>query len=437
MEEPGIKVGIYSGYTISLHFVSEYFIKNIGLSLFGNYLLSIDNSSIVIKDTGCNIVFSSEEIEIVPTNKKNDIFEIEDVIIGVDFHWERKEKQRFRGGISIIKEEEKLTIINKITVEQYIESVISSEMNANASIDFLKSHAIISRSWLLSRLNNVRKEEVKKGMMDSTERRIKWYGREEHINFDVCADDHCQRYQGITRVSTEQVRKAVHETKGLVLKYADEICDARFSKCCGGISEDFENVWEDKEVPYLKAVVDKVDSDCIYEKDFEEWIRIYPDAFCNTNDKHLLFQVLNDYDIETKDFYRWTVKYTQKELADIVRRRSGIDFGDILSINPLSRGRSGRIIELELKGSKHTMTIGKELEIRKVLSESHLFSSAFVVDYFNYTDNVPQNFIIRGAGWGHGVGLCQIGAAVMADKGYSFENILMHYFKGAQIEKIY
>ncbi len=437
MEEPGIKVGIYSGYTISLHFVSEYFIKNIGLSLFGNYLLSIDNSSIVIKDTGCNIVFSSEEIEIVPTNKKNDIFEIEDVIIGVDFHWERKEKQRFRGGISIIREEEKLTIINKITVEQYIESVISSEMNANASIDFLKSHAIISRSWLLSRLNNVRKEEVKKGMMDSTERRIKWYGREEHINFDVCADDHCQRYQGITRVSTEQVRKAVHETKGLVLKYADEICDARFSKCCGGISEDFENVWEDKEVPYLKAVVDKVDSDCIYEKDFEEWIRIYPDAFCNTNDKHLLFQVLNDYDIETKDFYRWTVKYTQKELADIVRRRSGIDFGDILSINPLSRGRSGRIIELELKGSKHTMTIGKELEIRKVLSESHLFSSAFVVDYFNYTDNVPQNFIIRGAGWGHGVGLCQIGAAVMADKGYSFENILMHYFKGAQIEKIY
>lgn len=258
-------------------------------------------------------------MEIMPTTDKSDVFEIDDVTIGVDFHWERKEKQRFRGSISLIREEEKLTVINNISLEQYLESVISSEMKAESSLEFLMTHAVISRSWLLSRLKNQVPEETQVGMIDSEDKRIRWYGREEHKNFDVCADDHCQRYQGITRACSYTVHKAVVDTRGVVLKYGDEICDARFSKCCGGVSEDFENVWEDKDVPYLKMIVDNKDDsiggyDLTKEEDAEEWIRKSPEAFCNTTDKDLLFQVLNDYDLETRDFYRWKVVYTQDEL---------------------------------------------------------------------------------------------------------------------------
>jgi SpoIID/LytB domain protein len=441
MEEPLIKVGICSAHTVSLTFVSEYFIKHAGINLFGNYKVKTDNSGIVLFDSGDNEVFRAEELEIVPTTDTADIFEIEDVTIGVDFHWERKEKQRFRGSISLIREEDKLTVINIIPLEQYLESVISSEMKADASIDFLKAHAVISRSWLLSRLKNKTPEEVQEGMVNDENKRIKWYGREEHKNFDVCADDHCQRYQGVTRACTDTVHNAVYATNGEVLKYGEEICDARFSKCCGGVSEDFENVWEDKDVPYLKMVVDKEEDFLAYdltdEKDVKQWVKSSPKAFCNTTDKDLLFQVLNDYDLETKDFYRWEVEYTQEQLADIIKQRSGIDFGEIISLTPLSRGRSGRIIELEVKGTKKTMVVGKELEIRKILSESHLFSSAFIVEYSEYKNEIPQSFIITGAGWGHGVGLCQIGAAVMAGKGYSYEFILKHYFKGAELKKIY
>jgi len=441
MEEPLIKVGICSAHTVSLTFVSEYFIKHAGINLFGSYKVSIDDSGIKLVDSGNNEVFRSNELEIVPITDTTDIFEIDDVTIGVDFHWERTEKQRFRGSIFLIREEDKLTVINIIPLELYLESVISSEMKAEASIDFLRAHAVISRSWLLSRLKNEDPEEVQKGMIYSEDKRIRWYGREEHKNFDVCADDHCQRYQGITRACTDTVHKAVKDTRGEVLKYGDEICDARFSKCCGGVSEDFENVWEDKEVPYLKMIVDKEDDFMAYnltkEKDAEQWIRFSPKAFCNTTDKQLLFQVLNDYDLETKDFYRWKVEYSQEELSDIIKRRSGIDFGQIIGLTPLSRGRSGRIIELEIKGTEHSMVIGKELEIRKILSESHLFSSAFIVDYSDYKEEIPHRFIITGAGWGHGVGLCQIGAAVMAGKGYSYQQILKHYFRGVELKKIY
>ena len=441
MEEPLVKVGICSANTVSLTFVSEYFIKYAGITLFGSYKVRTDNSGITLYDSGGNEVFSAENMEIMPTTDKCDVFEIDDVTIGVDFHWERKEKQRFRGSVSIIREEEKLTVINNISLELYLESVISSEMKADSSLEFLMTHAVISRSWLLSRLKNQVAEERHTGMIDSENKRIRWYGREEHTNFDVCADDHCQRYQGITRACSDTVHKAVYDTRGVVLKYGGEICDARFSKCCGGVSEDFENVWEDKDVPYLKMIVDSkdglLDYDLTKEEDAVKWIKSSPEAFCNTTNKALLFQVLNDYDLETRDFYRWKVVYTQDELSDIIKRRSGIDFGQIISLTPLKRGRSGRIIELEIRGTYRSVVVGKELEIRKILSESHLFSSAFTVDYFDYRENIPQRFVITGAGWGHGVGLCQIGAAVMAGNGYNYRQILGHYFRGTELKKIY
>jgi SpoIID/LytB domain protein len=278
-------------------------------------------------------------------------------------------------------------------------------------------------------------------MTETEEEIIKWYDREDHINFDVCADDHCQRYQGITRASTKTVREAIEATKGLVLMCDDEICDARFSKSCGGVSETFENCWEDSPHKYLVKVIDNADchdklaEDLSIEANAEQWIRSVPKSFCNTTEKEILSQVLNSYDQETPDFYRWKVEYSQKEISDLIRRKSGIDFGDILDIVPMERGVSGRLVKMKIVGSKRTLTIGKELEIRKILSESHLYSSAFVID--KEGDGIPSKFTLTGAGWGHGVGLCQIGAAVMAAKGYSYKDILFHYYKNCTIDENY
>ena len=395
-------------------------------------------------------------------------FDLIDVVIGINFHWERKENQRFKGALKFIVEDNRLTAINRINVEDYLVSVISSEMSATASDELLKAHAVISRSWLLSPLEEVNGKSQEENNLTTdkgqktqeqqsntefpaptsdsslpTNRYIKWYERDAHLNFDVCADDHCQRYQGITRASTKAVETAIEETRGETLMYNDEICDARFSKSCGGISETFENCWAPEHYPYLTAVVDNTDAPAGFDLDLsnednaEKWIRNSPAAFCNTTDKNVLSQVLNNYDQETTDFYRWKVEFTQPEISELIAHKSGIDFGEITDLIPVLRGESGRLIELKIIGTKQTIIVGKELEIRKWLSESHLYSSAFVVDKSEITNGIPQHFTLIGAGWGHGVGLCQIGAAVMGEKGFKYNEILLHYFRGAELKKIY
>ena len=377
---------------------------------------------------------------------ENGYFELKGVTIGVNFHWERKEDQRFSGALHLIVENGKLTAVNVLPVEDYLLSVISSEMSATASLELLKAHAVISRSWLLAQIDKNKRiteehEDYKACEEGGEDEMIKWYDREDHVNFDVCADDHCQRYQGITRQSTERVRDAIKATWGEVLTYGGELCDARFSKCCGGVYEEFENCWEPKHYDYLEARRDGEDEmnfpDLTKEAAAEEWILTSPKAFCNTTDKQILSQVLNNYDQETTDFYRWTVEYTQEELAALILKRSGVDYGQILDLQPVARGTSGRLYKLKIVGTKKTLTIGKELEIRRTLSPSHLYSSAFIVERHDVTDGVPGKFVLRGAGWGHGVGLCQIGAAVMGEKGYNYKEILLHYFINANITTLY
>ena len=377
---------------------------------------------------------------------ENGYFELKGVTIGVNFHWERKEDQRFSGALHLIVENGKLTAVNVLPVEDYLLSVISSEMSATASLELLKAHAVISRSWLLAQIDKNKRiteehEDYKACEEGGEDEMIKWYDREDHVNFDVCADDHCQRYQGITRQSTERVRDAIKATWGEVLTYGGELCDARFSKCCGGVYEEFENCWEPKHYDYLEARRDGEDEmnfpDLTKEAAAEEWILTSPKAFCNTTDKQILSQVLNNYDQETTDFYRWTVEYTQEELSALILKRSGVDYGQILDLQPVARGTSGRLYKLKIVGTKKTLTIGKELEIRRTLSPSHLYISAFIVERHDVTDGVPGKFVLRGAGWGHGVGLCQIGAAVMGEKGHNYKEILLHYFINANITTLY
>lgn len=376
-------------------------------------------------------------LRLTPVSESECFFTLCDVTIGVEFHWQRKEAQSFKGGIEFYAADGAVTVINNINAEEYLKSVISSEMNAHASLELLKAHAVISRSWLIAQISKKGTDAKNggKGMRADGNEIVKWYDRDDHDLFDVCADDHCQRYQGITKAYIPTVKRAVEETRGEVLVSDGEICDARFSKCCGGATEEFGYCWEDKDVEYLKGVRDSADEaplpDLTTECEAEKWIAAEPEAFCNTSDGEILRQILNDFDMETNDFYRWQVRYSQQELSDIVRERSGIDFGTIESLTPLERGVSGRISRLRIDGSKRSMIIGKELEIRKTLSRSHLYSSAFTVKREN------GDFVIYGAGWGHGVGLCQIGAAVMGSKGYGYREILAHYYKGARVEAAY
>lgn len=368
-------------------------------------------------------------------------FTLKDVTIGINFHWERKEDQVFQGALKLVVSNDTITAINLIKVEDYLTSVISSEMSPTASLQLLKAHAVISRSWLLAQIEKnkeiVSNKETYTAFTETDTELIRWYDREDHTLFDVCADDHCQRYQGITRASTNIniVKQAIKETYGEVLKSEERICDARFSKCCGGVVEEFQNCWEDIKFPYLVKLRDSENSkdvpDLTQEQESIKWIHTRPDAFCNTQDKKILGQVLNNYDQETTDFYRWSVIYSQEELSALVLNRSGIDFGLIEELIPIERGTSGRLIKMKIVGSKKTLIIGKELEIRRILSQSHLYSSAFTVD------KKDGKFILTGAGWGHGVGLCQIGAAVMGEKGYTYSEILLHYYVGATIDKLY
>ena len=380
------------------------------------------------------------ELLFIP-NDNEASFTLKEVTIGINFHWERKEDQRFQGALKLIVENNEITAINIIKIEDYLTSVISSEMSATASLELLKAHAVISRSWLLAQIEKnkeiVANKEKYTTFTETEDEIIRWYDREDHLNFDVCADDHCQRYQGITRASAniEIVREAILKTRGQVLMSETKICDARFSKCCGGVVEEFQNCWEDIKYPYLVKLRDSGNStdipDLTIEQESVKWIESRPAAFCNTQDKKILGQVLNNYDQETTDFYRWQVTYSQDEISTLIHKRSGIDFGTIHELIPIERGTSGRLTKLKMVGSKKTMIIGKELEIRRILSTSHLYSSAFIVDK---TDN---SFTLTGAGWGHGVGLCQIGAAVMGEEGYSYDKILLHYYVGARIEKSY
>ena len=366
-------------------------------------------------------------------------FLLKNVRIGIGFHWDRLEDQEFEGTLEIRDNADGTqTAINRLDVEDYLSSVITSEMSATSSLELLKAHAVISRSWVLRPIISPSTCTDKPDLSDP-DRHVIWYERDAHEGFDVCADDHCQRYEGITRrdehpEAAANVQKAIDATRGQVLMYDGKVCDARFYKSCGGATELFENAWANEHYPYLEAVRDEIGTplpDLTIEENAQAFIRTSPSAYCNTTDARVLSQVLNNYDQETKDFYRWTVQYTAAELSDIIRERSGIDFGEILDLVPIKRGPSARLYEMQIVGSKRTMVIGKELEIRKWLSRSHLYSSAFVVDR-----NEQGDFILTGAGWGHGVGLCQIGAAVMADKGYTYEQILAHYFPGSELKTI-
>ena len=418
--------------------------ERITAMLHGDYVIdgSDDriNGDVSVQYADGGILFNGVRysvLRLTPVSESECFFTLCDVTIGVEFHWQRKEAQSFRGGIEFYAADGAVTVINNINAEEYLKSVISSEMNAHASLELLKAHAVISRSWLIAQISKKGTDAKNggKGMRADGNEIVKWYDRDDHDLFDVCADDHCQRYQGITKAYIPTVKRAVEETRGEVLVSDGEICDARFSKCCGGATEEFGYCWEDKDVEYLKGVRDSADEaplpDLTTECEAEKWIAAEPEAFCNTSDGEILRQILNDFDMETNDFYRWQVRYSQQELSDIVRERSGIDFGTIESLTPLERGVSGRISRLRIDGSKRSMIIGKELEIRKTLSQSHLYSSAFTVKREN------GDFVIYGAGWGHGVGLCQIGAAVMGSKGYGYREILAHYYKGARVEAVY
>ena len=408
-----------------------------------NYKAIVQNGKIVLTDQkGKEMKQDSFLFE--PLNSESS-FELKNVTIGVNFHWEQKENQQFKGSLKLIPENEKVRAINIIDLEEYLKSVISSEMNATSSLALLKAHAVISRSWLLAQIEKTKSLKTGGGLYQTSyeteDEIIRWYDREDHTNFDVCADDHCQRYQGITKIHSEKALKAVEETFGEVLFFDEKICDARFSKCCGGISENFENVWEPVRHGYLTKIIDNGEvsensnPDLENEGNAETWIRNNPPAFCNTTNKKILSQVLPDFDQTTSDFFRWKVEYTQQEISELIKKRSKIDFGEIIQLVPVERGVSGRLIRLKITGTKKTLTVGKELEIRKWLSESHLYSSAFVIDHFEIKNGIPQKFVLTGAGWGHGVGLCQIGAAVMGEKGYSYKEILSHYFKGAELKK--
>ena len=445
MQEPVITVGILSGKEIGFSFPKE-FISSDGIAICGI------QQAVYRKGKICWQEKEYDELSFTPQQDTSSFFELQDVTIGINFHWERKEVQRFKGELKIIVEDDRLTAINIIPIEDYLTSVISSEMSATASLELLKAHAVISRSWLLNKLK-VANGKLKVIMHpDNTanfelstlpSQLIKWYDHEAHKNFDVCADDHCQRYQGITRTSTPQAIEAVFATRGEVLMYEGEICDARFSKCCGGAFEEFQNCGENVKHPYLIGQRDsKTETrlpDLTKEVEADKWIRTSPAAFCNTHNKQVLSQVLNNYDQETTDFYRWRVCYSQQELSELIHKRSGIEFGKIIDLIPVERGTSGRLVRLKIVGTLRTLIIGKELEIRRTLSSSHLYSSAFVVDkeYKEDEKEIPSRFILTGSGWGHGVGLCQIGAAVMGEQGYKYKEILSHYYPGSAIEQQY
>jgi stage II sporulation protein D len=365
------------------------------------------------------------EVTLTPTHAASCSFALDDITIGIGFHWERKERQAFRGALRLIKRDAGLAVINDVSLEDYVTSVISSEMSASCPLELLKAHAVISRSWLWCSKANPSTSAKAHGQRLESHEILRWYGREAHPDFDVCADDHCQRYQGITKAFSPAAAQAIRATAGEFLRYNGEICDARFSKCCGGITERYATAWEDADIPYLESIYDGLAQSGFDTP--ETWIRSAPAAYCNTDDSELLGRVLPGFDQETRDFYRWQVAYTPEELAELISNRLGVDLGPIRDLQALARGPSGRIYRLKIIGKHDYIIIGKELEIRRALSRTHLYSSAFVID------KEPDRIVLRGAGWGHGVGLCQIGAAVMANEDKTYAEILQHYYRGTTV----
>lgn len=445
-KQPNVNVGIVSGQKIHFSLNKPYLAK--GEMVTGEQEVAFSEGGILWNGNQ----YSSLTFHPQSTDAS---FSLSDVTIGVNFHWERKETQTFLGTLHFVVESDKICAINELPVERYLESVISSEMSATSSLELLKAHAVISRSWLLAQMKK-RREVAESGnnffsFVKKDDRLIRWYDREDHTIFDVCADDHCQRYQGITKETSPHVAEAIRQTKGQILMDGDDICDARFSKCCGGVTEEFQFCWEDTPKNYLSSVRDIIQGvksvgsaspaplpSLQDEAAADAWIRSNPPAFCNTTDKKILSQVLNDYDQETADFYRWKVTLTQEKLKQLLDEKLKMNFGDILDLQAEERGKSGRISKLRIVGTEKTFVIGKELEIRRALSDTHLYSSAFVVDRCDIDEKgVPQRFDIIGAGWGHGVGLCQIGAAVMGEEGFDYDAILLHYYQGAEIKKVY
>jgi SpoIID/LytB domain protein len=433
-QQPKIIVGIMEGRTEINGCLSGSFHGEPFGSLSGHFSARSEAGMIVLLDAARREIHRSLSIRLTPEEAST--FSLSNVTIGNQFHWERTEDQTFQGDLMFrLREDGTIAVINEISLEDYLTSVISSEMNAHAPMEFLKAHAMLSRSWLLAALNQREKTKRTSNPVTSIteEEVIRWYDREDHDLFDVCADDHCQRYQGITKIVSTQVEEATQETHGRVITYQGEICDARYSKCCGGLTEDFGTAWDNREVPYLDSISDATISHqrIRTEEEARRWILSDPQTYCNTKDKALLDKVLPDFDRKTETFFRWTVKYRREELEKILREKSGFDFGTLDDIVPVRRGPSGRIFRLRIVGSKKSMVVGKELEIRRWLSRSHLYSSAFVVTFEG------GRVIFHGAGWGHGVGLCQIGAAVMATRGSSAEAILKHYFRNIEIQKVY
>jgi stage II sporulation protein D len=442
MTEPIIKVGIVRREKLYFDFYGD-FTSGISDKIFsGKYSAYLDEDIIIIESENQKIKVG-QEIIFEPSNFTTESFLLRNVAIGINFHWEQKENQRFLGNLKLFKKDKDIIAINIIPIESYLTSVISSEMSSRCSINLLKAQSIISRSWLLAQLEKNKSRENYKTVFEDDNELIKWYDRENHVDFDVCADDHCQRYQGITKVHNENVKQAIQETSGIVLFYNNKVCDSRYFKCCGGITETFENVWEPVKHPYLSSVIDykfeveNFNIDFSDEVNVRRWILSNPPSFCYTNDEKILSQILPNLDQKTKNFYRWKIEYTQHELAELIKEKSKIDFGEIIDLVPVERGYSARIVKLRIVGTNRVFTIGKELEIRRVLSKSHLYSSAFIVDKEKPVNGIPQRFILHGAGWGHGVGMCQIGAAVMGELGYEFDEILLHYFPGASLKKLY
>lgn len=442
-QEPTLRIGLIAGAREVRFALAGRFVSGDGEPANeGDYTASAENGAVKLKGAA-----SSPEITLSPSDFDSCRFTVHGVKIGIDFHWEREESQQFQGALKLVAEGDSLTLINELPLESYLISVISSEMSASCPAELLRAHAVVSRSWLLAQLGKAASKSTQPSMQTegSEDELIRWYDRENHLGFDVCADDHCQRYQGIGKAFSQAAFDAVRDTRGKVLVYDDEICDARYSKSCGGMTEVYRAAWEDKDVPYLTSVYDVPGSEpsgyrmpLSTEANAEAWITSSPPAYCGVVTTELLARIVPAFDQETPDFYRWRVDYSQEELSEILRSRLGVDLGRVRALQPLERGESGRIVRLRIAGEKRTLVIGKELDIRRALSRSHLYSSAFVVRAAKgHLSDYPARFTLIGAGWGHGVGMCQIGAAVMADRGHSHGEILSHYFKGAKIVDLY
>ena len=442
MIEPRMTVGIIDGQAEVTGSLNGLFSGNGVECAPGKFSARAASGAMVLADEEGREIARAPEIRLVAG--KDSTLTLFGVLIGKRFHWERPEDQTFQGNLILrLREDATIAAINEIGLEDYLRSVISSEMNAAAPIEFLKTHSILSRSWLLAALKRKRDVQAKVAgavtMVEEEGEIVRWYEQEDHDLYDVCSDDHCQRYQGITKIFSGQVEQVIGETRGKVIVYGGEICDARYSKACGGLTEEFSTAWEDREVPYLQCLADApVQHDPIRtEEQASRWVLSEARAYCNTKDQAILEKVLPEFDRETENFFRWKTVYARQELEEILREKSGFDFGTLEELRPLQRGPSGRVYRLQIVGSRRTVIVGKELEIRRWLSRTHLYSSAFVVTAEHDPSGEVSSFTLHGAGWGHGVGLCQIGAAVMASQGFKAEEILRHYFPGTEIARVY